>query len=227
MPERSWTRRDRPHFSDEHERVMRMAGLSIDWRRRFTTVDPTTASSSSGSSAGVKGLCGRGAHPVALPAPTAVGDHDPGATSRGDRFVLVMFHLGDTLVPTATSGPRLCTSPPLGQPDVTHVRQVDGAPPSHGSGQRAAGPRSASSRRFRRRARGSDCDSRACGRVPILPAAFVDGMATGVVMSFCVRAVRLCRAPRPPAGGRHGPVPKPDHGRGLGVPRRTPSAQRS
>jgi len=29
------------HFSDEYERVMRSCGLSIDWRRRFTTVDPT------------------------------------------------------------------------------------------------------------------------------------------------------------------------------------------
>ena len=28
------------HFSSEYERVMRHCGLSIDWRRRFTTVYP-------------------------------------------------------------------------------------------------------------------------------------------------------------------------------------------
>lgn len=29
------------HFSNEYERVMKQAGLSIDWTRRFTTVEPT------------------------------------------------------------------------------------------------------------------------------------------------------------------------------------------
>ncbi len=37
------------YFSEEYMRVMQKSGLSIDWRRRFITVDPHTAGSSSGS----------------------------------------------------------------------------------------------------------------------------------------------------------------------------------
>ncbi len=191
------------YFSDEYERVMRMAGLSIDWRRRFTTVDPHYSKFIEWQFGRLyeKGYVVRGAHPVRYCplCDNPVGDHDllEGDKAEVIRFVLVMFRLGDTLVPTATLRPETVygVTNLWVNPDVMYVRAaVDG---EIWLVSREAAEKLALQEhevRILEEVPGSALVDQIvthplAGEVPILPAAFVDPeMATGVVMSVPAHA---------------------------------------
>ncbi|MDD1712741.1 MAG: class I tRNA ligase family protein, partial [Methanoregulaceae archaeon] len=123
------------HFSEEYERVMRSCGLSIDWRRRFTTVDPTYSKfiewQWSHLYSGDHVL--KGAHPVRYcpQCENPVGDHDllEGDKAEILKFTLVMFRFGSALIPTATLRPETIygVTNLWVNPAVTYVRaRVDG-----------------------------------------------------------------------------------------------------
>jgi len=100
------------HFSGEYERVMRSLGLSIDWRRRFITVDPHYSKFIEWQykHLGEKGYVVKGIHPVKYcpQCENPVGDHDllEGDKSEIIKFTLVIFRYGDALIPTATLRPE-------------------------------------------------------------------------------------------------------------------------
>ena len=68
------------HFANEYERVMKQAGLSIDWTRRFTTVEPTYSKfiEWQWKHLNEAGHVVKGAHPVRYcpQDDNPVGDHD-------------------------------------------------------------------------------------------------------------------------------------------------------
>ena len=191
------------YFSDEYERVMRMAGLSIDWRRRFTTVDPHYSKFIEWQFGRLfeKGYVVRGAHPVRYCplCDNPVGDHDllEGDKAEVIRFVLVMFRWGETLVPTATLRPETVygVTNLWVNPDVTYVRaEVDGE--AWLVSREAAEKLALQDHEVRilEEVPGTTLVDQTvthplAGEVPILPAAFVDPeMATGVVMSVPAHA---------------------------------------
>ncbi|NLX49184.1 MAG: leucine--tRNA ligase [Methanospirillum sp.] len=191
------------HFSDEYERVMRMAGLSIDWRRRFTTVDPHYSRFIEWQVGRLreKGFVVRGAHPVRYCplCDNPVGDHDLLEGDRAEviRFVLVMFRWGETLVPTATLRPETVygVTNLWVNPEVTYVRaEVDGK--AWLVSREAAEKLSLQDHEVRvlEEVPGSSLVDQVVshplsGDVPVLPASFVDpDMATGIVMSVPAHA---------------------------------------
>lgn len=120
------------HFSDEYQRVMTACGLSIDWRRRFTTVDPTYSKFVEWQ---WKHLYGaghviKGAHPVRYCTvdENPVGDHDllEGDKAEVIKFTLVMFRYGDGYIPTATLRPETIhgVTNLWVNPSVTYVQAV-------------------------------------------------------------------------------------------------------
>ena len=100
------------HFSEEYQRVMKICGLSIDWRRRFTTVDPTYSKFIEWQWKHLREAdhVVKGAHPVRYcpQCENPVGDHDllEGDKAEILKFTLVMFQYGDSLIPTATLRPE-------------------------------------------------------------------------------------------------------------------------
>lgn len=191
------------YFSDEYERVMRMAGLSIDWRRRFTTVDPHYSKFIEWQFGRLyeQGHVVRGAHPVRYCplCDNPVGDHDllEGDKAEVIRFVLVAFRWGDTIVPTATLRPETVygVTNLWVNPTVTYVRaEVDGVPwlVSREAAEKLA--LQDHEVRVIEEVPGTSLVGQVVshplsGEVPILPAEFVDPeMATGVVMSVPAHA---------------------------------------
>lgn len=191
------------YFSGEYERVMRRLGLSIDWRRRFITVDPHYSRFITWQYLRLreKGHVVKGAHPVKYcpQCENPVGDHDllEGEKAEILKFVLIMFEMDGALLPAATLRPETTygVTNLWVNPDVAYVRAiVDGAtwvlsreaaeklmyqdhqvevieelPPGSLLGRYASHP--------------------LCGRVPLLPASFVDpGMGSGIVMSVPAHA---------------------------------------
>lgn len=191
------------HFSNEYERVMKQAGLSIDWTRRFTTVEPTYSKFIEWQWHHLKeaGHVVKGAHPVRYcpQDENPVGDHDllEGDKAEIQKFVLILFKYGDIIIPCATLRPETVfgVTNLWVNPDVEYVRaQVDGKEwilsreamnkirlQDHEVSELGNIP-------------GSDLVDKTvthplCGEVPILPAAFVDpDMATGLVMSVPAHA---------------------------------------
>ena len=191
------------YFSDEYERVMKKSGLSIDWSRRFTTVEPRYNKFIEWQwmhlHAG--GHVAKGAHPVRYcpQCDNPVGDHDllEGDTAEVQKFTLVMFRRGDDIIPCATLRPETAygVTNLWVHPDVEYVRaKVDGQ-------VWIVSPEAA------RKISMQDHDvevvgtipgselvdvtvhNKLSGDVPILPATFVDpDMATGVVMSVPAHA---------------------------------------
>ncbi|MDI9632452.1 MAG: leucine--tRNA ligase [Methanolinea sp.] len=186
------------YFSEEYRRVMRRCGLSIDWRRRFTTVDPQYSKFIEWQWKHLHegGHVRKGAHPVRFcpQCDNPVGDHDllEGDKAEIQRFVLVMFRWKDAFIPTATLRPETIygVTNLWVNPRATYVRaRVDGVPwiVSREAAEKLSYQDHAVS--VEEEIPGSALvdqavSHRLCGNVPILPAEFVDpGMATGMVMS--------------------------------------------
>jgi len=186
------------HFSEEYQRVMRACGLSIDWRRRFTTVDPQYSKFIEWQWKHLRegGHVTKGAHPVRYcpQCENPVGDHDllEGDRAEIQKFVLIMFRWKDAFIPAATLRPETIygVTNLWVNPRASYVRAiVDGAPwivsreaaeklslQDHTVSIEGEIPGSALVN--------EKVSHRLCGEVPVLPASFVDpGMATGMVMS--------------------------------------------
>ncbi|MFH0966210.1 MAG: leucine--tRNA ligase [Methanobacteriota archaeon] len=191
------------HFSNEYERVMKQAGLSIDWTRRFTTVEPTYSKFIEWQWHHLKeaGHVVKGAHPVRYcpQCENPVGDHDllEGDKAEIQKFTLILFTQGDTIIPCATLRPETIygVTNLWVNPDITYVKaKIDGkvwilsreAMDKLGLQDHEISELGTIA--------GSDLVDTTvthplCGDVPILPAVFVDpDMATGLVMSVPAHA---------------------------------------
>ncbi len=191
------------YFSSEYERVMRRCGLSIDWRRRFTTVDPQYSKFIEWQYWHLHddSHVVRGAHPVKYcpQCDNPVGDHDllEGVEAEIIKFVLVMFSWGEYRVPCATLRPETTygVTNLWVNPDVKYVKVlVDGQ-------KWVLSPEAAEKIRLQDHEvtiegeiAGTELIDETvshpfCGDIPVLPATFVDpDMATGIVMSVPAHA---------------------------------------
>ena len=191
------------YFSDEYERVMRACGISIDWRRRFTTVDPSYSRfiEWQWKHLGDEDHVIKGAHPVRYcPAcDNPVGDHDllEGEKAEILQFTLVMFRYHDALIPTATLRPETIygVTNLWVNPDTVYVRTlVDGMPwiVSREAARKLA--LQDHTVEITGEVAGQELIDQLvshplCGEVPILPARFVEpDMASGIVMSVPAHA---------------------------------------
>lgn len=191
------------HFSNEYRRVMTACGLSIDWRRRFTTVDPQYSRfiEWQWKHLGEGGHVNKGAHPVRYcpQCDNPVGDHDllEGDKAEILKFVMVMFQWNDAFIPTATLRPETIygVTNLWVNPSVTYVRAlVDGTPwiISREAANKLSLQDHAVS--IAEEIPGSSLVDQVvthplCGDVPVLPADFVDpDMASGMVMSVPAHA---------------------------------------
>jgi leucyl-tRNA synthetase len=191
------------HFSDEYQRVMRECGISIDWRRRFTTVDPPYSKFIEWQWKHLReaGHVTKGAHPVRYcpQCENPVGDHDllEGEKAEILRFTLVLFRWQDAFIPTATLRPETVfgVTNLWVNPDVTYVRAiVDGVPwiVSREAARKLALQDHVVE--IEAEVPGKTLVDKVvshplCGEVPILPARFVDpDMASGIVMSVPAHA---------------------------------------
>jgi leucyl-tRNA synthetase len=100
------------YFHEEIRRGMKDMGFSIDWRREFTTIDPTYSRFIEWQFGKLreKGLITKGSHPVGW-CPNdgnPVGQHDTIGDVEPDigQYVLLKFKIGDTYLPTATLRPE-------------------------------------------------------------------------------------------------------------------------
>lgn len=191
------------YFSNEYERVMRSLGLSIDWRRRFITVDPHYSRFIVWQYLHLRerGCVVRGAHPVKYcpQCENPVGDHDllEGDKAEILKFTLVMFELDGALLPAATLRPETTygVTNIWANPEVTYVRaMVDGK--EWVISREAAEKLSLQDHEVRVIGElppgsllGKHASHPLCGSVPILPATFVDpDMGSGIVMSVPAHA---------------------------------------
>jgi len=191
------------HFAAEYQRVMTACGLSIDWRRRFITVDPTYSKFIEWQWKYLfdAGHVIKGAHPVRFCTvdDNPVGDHDllEGDKAEVIKFTLVMFRFGDAFIPTATLRPETIhgVTNLWANPTVTYVKAlVDGK--AWIVSKEAAEKLALQDHTVEIQAEipGSDLVGKKvshplCGEVPILPAEYVDpDMATGMVMSVPAHA---------------------------------------
>ncbi|MGD1004398.1 MAG: leucine--tRNA ligase [Methanoregulaceae archaeon] len=191
------------HFSDEYQRVMTSCGLSIDWRRRFTTVDPTYSKFIEWQWKHLYdvGYVIKGAHPVRYCTfdDNPVGDHDllEGDKAEVIKFTLVMFKFEDAVIPTATLRPETIhgVTNLWVNPKTTYTRSlVDGEPWI--ISREAAEKLQLQDHTviIEKDIPGIDLVDKKvshplCGEISILPADFVDpDMATGMVMSVPAHA---------------------------------------
>ncbi|MCC7556951.1 MAG: leucine--tRNA ligase [Methanoculleus marisnigri] len=191
------------HFSEEYRRVMQKCGLSIDWRRRFITVDPQYSKFIEWQ---YKHLheeehVVRGAHPVKYcpQCENPVGDHDllEGEKAEIIKFTLVVFSWDGARIPCATLRPETVygVTNLWVNPDVTYVRvTLDGE--EWILSREAAAKLALQDHDVRV---GEEIPGTALvdgtvshplsGDVPVLPATFVDpDMGTGIVMSVPAHA---------------------------------------
>ena len=191
------------HFAAEYQRVMTSCGLSIDWRRRFITVDPTYSKFIEWQWKHLyeAGHVIKGAHPVRFCTvdDNPVGDHDllEGDKAEVIKFTMVMFRFGDTFIPTATLRPETIhgVTNLWANPVITYVKAlVDGKPWI--ISREAAEKLSLQDHtvEIKEEIPGKDLIDKKVshplsGEVPILPANFVDpDMASGLVMSVPAHA---------------------------------------
>ncbi|BFH74483.1 leucine--tRNA ligase [Sulfurisphaera javensis] len=192
------------YFKDEIKKAMKEIGLSIDWRREFTTIDPEFSSFIvwQFSKLQEKGFIVRDTHPVGwcpvhhIP----VGMHD----TKGDmepeigEFVLIYFTTDLGILPAATLRPETVFGAVAVwvNPDVTYsIIEIDGK-------KMIVSERSAFKLTFQidnikniGNIKGSELTKYKAinpitgKEIPILPADFVDpNVATGVVMSVPAHA---------------------------------------
>ena len=191
------------HFSEEYRRVMQKCGLSIDWRRRFITVDPQYSKFIEWQYAHLHEdeHVVKGAHPVKYcpQCENPVGDHDllEGEKAEIIKFTLVVFSWGDALVPCATLRPETVygVTNLWVNPETTYVRvTLDGK--EWILSREAAAKLALQDHDVRV---GEEIPGTALidqtvshplsGEVPVLPASFVDpDMGTGIVMSVPAHA---------------------------------------
>jgi len=191
------------HFAAEYQRVMTACGLSIDWRRRFITVDPTYSKFIEWQWKHLyeAGHVIKGAHPVRFCTvdDNPVGDHDllEGDKAEVIKFTMVMFRYGDAFIPTATLRPETIhgVTNLWANPHVTYVRAlVDGKAwiVSREAAEKLA--LQDHTVEIKEEIPGKSLIDKTvshplCGTVPILPADFVDpDMASGLVMSVPAHA---------------------------------------
>ncbi len=191
------------HFASEYQRVMTACGISIDWRRRFTTVDPTYSKFIEWQWKHLfeAGHVIKGVHPVRYCTvdDNPVGDHDllEGDKAEVIKFTLIMFQIGDAFIPTATLRPETIygVTNLWANPNVTYVRAlVDGS--TWIISQEAAEKLALQDHtvEIQEEISGQDLIDKTvnhplCGNVPVLPAEFVDpDMASGLVMSVPAHA---------------------------------------
>jgi len=191
------------HFASEYQRVMTACGLSIDWRRRFTTVDPTYSKFIEWQWKHLyeAGHVIKGVHPVRYCTvdDNPVGDHDllEGDKAEVIRFTLVMFRFGDCFIPTATLRPETIhgVTNLWANPEVTYVKAlVDGKPwiVSKEAAEKLA--LQDHTVEVQEEVPGKELVDKKvshplCGEISILPADFVDpDMASGLVMSVPAHA---------------------------------------
>jgi leucyl-tRNA synthetase len=191
------------HFAAEYQRVMTACGLSIDWRRRFITVDPAYSKFIEWQWKHLyeAGHVMKGAHPVRFCTvdDNPVGDHDllEGDKAEVIKFTLVMFRYDDAFIPTATLRPETIhgVTNLWANPGVTYVKAlVDGRAwiVSKEAAEKLA--LQDHTVEIQEEIPGTHLIDRKvshplCGEVPILPADFVDpDMASGMVMSVPAHA---------------------------------------
>lgn len=191
------------HFAAEYQRVMTACGLSIDWRRRFITVDPTYSKFIEWQWKHLyeAGHVIKGAHPVRFCTvdDNPVGDHDllEGDKAEVIKFTMVMFRYGDAFIPTATLRPETIhgVTNLWANPAVTYVKAiVDGK--AWIVSKEAAEKLALQDHTVEvvEDIPGTSLIDKTvshplCGTVPILPADFVDpDMASGMVMSVPAHA---------------------------------------
>ncbi len=191
------------YFSEEYQRIMSRLALSIDWRRRFITVDPQYSKFIEWQYKHLheRGCVVRGAHPVKYcpQCESPVGDHDllEGDKAEIVKFTLVMFHWKGALIPTATLRPETIygVTNLWVNPNVTYVRaRIDGQ-------TWIVSPQASDKLRLQdhdvtilEEISGRELVEETVmhplsGEIPILPADFVDpDMASGLVMSVPAHA---------------------------------------
>jgi len=191
------------HFSDEYERVMRRLGLSIDWRRRFTTIIPQYSKFIEWqySHLYAQERVVKGAHPVKYcpQCENPVGDHDLLEGDRAEvvKFIFVNFEADGFLIPCATLRPETIfgVTNLWINPDVRYVKaEVDGAIwlVSREAAEKLSMQKHTVS--IIDEINGADLvgsmvSHPLSGKVQILPAPFVDpDMGSGVVMSVPAHA---------------------------------------
>jgi leucyl-tRNA synthetase len=191
------------HFASEYQRVMTACGISIDWRRRFTTVDPTYSKFIEWQWKHLydAGHVIKGAHPVRYCTvdDNPVGDHDllEGDKAEVIKFTLVMFRCGDAFISTATLRPETIhgVTNLWVNPDIIYVRAlVDGVPwiISRDAAEKLALQDHTVG--IENEIAGRDLIDKMvshplCGKVPVLPADFVDpDVGSGLVMSVPAHA---------------------------------------
>ena len=123
------------YFADEYQRVMQQLGLSIDWRRRFTTIIPQYSKFIEWQYTHVygQGKVQKGEYPVRY-CPNCdqpVGDHDllEGDTAEIMHYVFVMFRFGEFEIPCATLRPETIfgVTNLWANPETEHLKaEVDG-----------------------------------------------------------------------------------------------------
>jgi leucyl-tRNA synthetase len=191
------------HFASEYQRVMTSCGISIDWRRRFTTVDPTYSKFVEWQWKHLfeAGHVIKGAHPVRFCTvdDNPMGDHDllEGDKAEVIKFTLVMFRYGDAFIPTATLRPETIhgVTNLWVNPAVTYVKALVDSKAWIIS-REAADKLVLQDHtvEVKEEISGKDLIDKTashplCGEIPILPAGFVDpDMASGIVMSVPAHA---------------------------------------
>ena len=191
------------HFANEYQRVMTACGISIDWRRRFTTVDPTYSKFIEWQWKHLydAGHVIKGAHPVRYCTvdDNPVGDHDllEGDKAEVIKFTLIMFRYGNAFIPTATLRPETIhgVTNLWANPGIIYVRAlVDGS--SWIISKEAAEKLALQDHtvEIEGEIAGQDLIDKIvshplCGEVPVLPADFVDpDVGSGLVMSVPAHA---------------------------------------
>ncbi|MDR0438653.1 MAG: leucine--tRNA ligase [Methanocalculaceae archaeon] len=123
------------YFSNEYEHVMKQLGLSIDWRRRFTTIVPQYSKFIEWQYSHIydQGKVVKGEYPIRY-CPNCdqpVGDHDllEGDSAEIMHFVLVKYPFGEFVIPTATLRPETIfgVTNLWANPNITYLKvEVDG-----------------------------------------------------------------------------------------------------
>ncbi|MBQ1179500.1 MAG: leucine--tRNA ligase [Methanocorpusculum sp.] len=192
------------YFADEYQRVMQQLGLSIDWRRRFTTIIPQYSKFIEWQYTHIhgQGKVQRGEYPVRYcpHCDQPVGDHDllEGDSAEVMHFVFVMYQFGEYKIPCATLRPETIfgVTNLWANPETNYLKaEVDGE-------KWIISEEAAEKLRMQKhevtelgRIMGTELiDQKAINpytgaEVPILPASFVDSdMGSGLVMSVPAHA---------------------------------------